>query len=126
MAIVLRDLTVRHSRTAVAQAASVEPTYFSKLFRDTVGLTFRDWNKTIRVAAAQTLLRTSDRQIRDIAAAVGYADLTTFERVFRKTTGMRPREYRVEELSATPNAKKISLNAENLTPNADRVTRSLP
>ena len=120
MHIVLQDLTVRHPRSYVAQAASVEPTYFSKRFRDVAGISFKHWNMLVRVEAAQVLLETTDRQVRDVAAAVGYTDLTTFGRVFRKIAGMSPRQFRWKKFTNAPNAERSTLNAERSTPNADR------
>jgi transcriptional regulator GlxA family with amidase domain len=127
MQFVMGDLSIRHSRASVARAASVEPTYFSKLFQDVVGVNFRLWNMAIRVQAAQTLLFTTDRQVRDIAAAVGYTDLTTFERVFRKVAGTSPTAYREARRSAIAlNAEKRTQNAESRTLNAEGLTRLVP
>jgi two-component system response regulator YesN len=118
MRFVLRDLSVRHARSVVACAASVEPTYFSRLFRDVSGVSFRLWNMSIRVDVAQRLLRTTRRQVQEIAAAVGYTDPTTFERVFRKVTGMSPSAYRASDKT------RNTQNAENQTLNADRVLQA--
>jgi two-component system response regulator YesN len=117
--VVLDDLSIRYSRAAVARAANVEPTYFSKLFRDVTGISFREWNMSVRVNAARILLRTTNRQIRAVAAAVGYLDVTTFARAFRKATGMSPREYRVT--ANAQNAERSTLNAENYSSNADGI-----
>jgi AraC-like DNA-binding protein len=121
MHFVLRDLSARYSRATVARVANVEPSYFSRLFQDTVGTSFKLWNMAIRVQAAQALLVATDRQVREIAAAVGYADLTTFERVFRKVAGMSPSAYRAARHSAnTQNAENRAQNAERRAQNADR------
>jgi two-component system, response regulator YesN len=117
--IVLQDLRVRHPRAFVARAVNVEPTYFSKLFRDVAGVGFQQWSMAVRVEAAQNLLCATDRQIREIAAAVGYADVTTFERAFRKLTGLCPREYRAGKSTNAPNAENLTLNAERSARNAD-------
>ena len=113
--IVLRDLTVRRSRDDVARAVGLEPTYFSRRFQEIVGVAFARWGKSVRVRVACELLGTTDRQVRDIAAAVGYQGVTTFERVFRQVTGMCPTEYRAAKDSRnTP-------TAEGTTRNADRI-----
>ena len=48
-----------------------------------------------RLDHARSLLRDSDRSIKDVAAAVGYAHASHFSTAFRRTFGMSPREYRV-------------------------------
>jgi AraC-like DNA-binding protein len=47
-----------------------------------------------RVEKAQTLLKNTDRSITDIALAVGFDDASYFARIFKKQTGMTPREYK--------------------------------
>jgi two-component system response regulator YesN len=113
MLMVLRDLRVRHSRENAARVASLESTYFSRRFKDVVGVTFALWNASVRVDTARHLLRTTNRQVRDIANAVGYDSVTTFERAFRKMTGVCPTDDRAA------NSLRITRNAEENTQNAD-------
>jgi len=80
--------------TKAAEIAGLEHTYFSKLFRKVTGTTFVDWNRVRRVERAKTLLSESDLNVVSIGFAVGYSDVTTFCRAFRKATGVAPREYR--------------------------------
>jgi transcriptional regulator GlxA family with amidase domain len=92
--VVARDLTRRVTLPEAAVVACLEPFYFSKRFRKSVGLSFTDWNTLIRIAEAKRLLTVVDLSITKVAAAVGYKDLTTFERTFRRSSGECPREYR--------------------------------
>jgi transcriptional regulator GlxA family with amidase domain len=94
LANVLQNLSTRPSRTEVARVACLEPTYFSKRFRRVVGQSYASWNRAIRVDKACGILRTTDRSVQQVGRDVGYADTTTFERVFRKLTGMCPSAYR--------------------------------
>jgi two-component system response regulator YesN len=57
-------------------------------------MTFAEWNARTRVAEAKGLLRIADLSITAVAANVGYEDVTTFERVFRRLEGISPREYK--------------------------------
>jgi transcriptional regulator GlxA family with amidase domain len=88
------DLAKRVSRCAAARIANLEPIYFSKRFRRVTGVSFADWNASVRVEAAQQLLARLDLPISRIADALGYSAVSTLERVFRKRVGLCPREYR--------------------------------
>jgi AraC family transcriptional activator FtrA len=94
VAHVRRDLTRRITLADAAKLACLEPLYFSKCFRKTVGTGFAKWNARLRVEAANNLLSSSNQSVTEIAAAVGYKDLTTFERAFRRVEATCPRNYR--------------------------------
>jgi AraC-like DNA-binding protein len=91
---VARDLTKRWTLADAAAIAGLESVYFSKLFRKTMGVTFPEWTARIRVAQAKNLLRILDMSITAIAGSVGYTDITTFDRAFRRREQMSPRQYR--------------------------------
>jgi len=118
MASVLRDLTARLSRDDVARTAGLEPTYFSKRFQEVTDMTFASWSRSVRVEAASQLLKTTGQRIADIAADVGYGNTTTFERAFRKVTGMCPSHYRARA------ARKNTSNAEKKLTDARHKQRS--
>lgn len=95
---VKKDLTKRCPLSAAAEIAGLEAAYFSRLFRKTTGQTFNEWNARVRMEEAKAQLRIVDLSITAIAASVGYEDLTTFERVFRRSQHLCPRQYRAQEL----------------------------
>ena len=78
----------------VAQAVHLSPGYFSRLFRQEQGVTFSEYLATLRLQKAQHLLKTSSLSIGEIAAEVGYGDANYFSRVFSKTYGVSPSEFR--------------------------------
>lgn len=96
--LVKKDLTKRWTLSAAAEIAGLEAAYFSRLFRKTTGQTFSEWNARIRMEEAKAQLRIVDLSVTAIAASVGYEDLTTFERVFRRSQHLCPRQYRAQEL----------------------------
>lgn len=82
------------SLTQVAEVACMESAYFSVYFRKKVGLNFTAWLSRFRVEKAIELMRLRDFSICEIALAVGYQDLSTFVRAFKRHTGITPREIR--------------------------------
>lgn len=89
-------LTLRH----VAQTVNLSATYFSELFRKTTGMNFVDYVARTRVEKAKNLLQNPNLRITAIAFEVGFQSLSQFNRVFKKTTGHTPREYRCNLMAA--------------------------
>src|SRR5262245_59899307 len=92
--LVAEDLTKRPTLREVADLAGVERTYFCKVFRETTGVRFSDWNRRIRIDHAKRLLAAYSLCVTAVAAAVGYDDVTTFAGNFRKLQGISPTHYR--------------------------------
>jgi AraC-like DNA-binding protein len=115
------DLMKRQTLTDAAGVAGLRPAYFSKLFRRVTGETFVEWNARIRVTEAKKLLRILDLSVTAIAISVGYADVTTFERAFRKLEHRSPRQYRAKgrEGAKARNAELRERNADLRTRNAE-------
>lgn len=80
-------------RTA-ARAAGLEEKYFSAFFHRKTGVCFRDWLAARRVERAIEILKQRDDTITSVAASVGFQDLRTFERAFKRLTGVTPREFK--------------------------------
>lgn len=106
---VMQDLTQRATCASAARIAGLERAYFSKRFRLVMNVTFSEWNARVRIEEAKHLLRSIDLSITAISASVGYDDVTTFERVFKRLEGICPRAHRRR---ITQNAETATLNAE--------------
>lgn len=78
----------------IANTISLSPHYFSRLFKSITGLNFVDYLTEIRIAQAKQLLRQTSMMISEVSEKVGYRDASYFSRVFVKTVGTSPREYR--------------------------------
>lgn len=72
------------SLTVAAGIAGLEKKYFSSFFRRKVGVCFKDYVAHVRVTKAVELMRTRNYSITDVALSVGFRDLRTFERTFKK------------------------------------------
>ncbi len=81
----------RRTLAQAARIAGLERTYFSRYSRDVTGITFRCWNTWLRIDLAKSLLTNGCLKITAIAPAVGYADVTTLARNFRRCEDMSPR-----------------------------------
>ncbi len=82
------------SLSAAAEVAGLEAKYFSAYFRRKTGLCFSDWVARIRVAQAQAMMQARDYSVTEVAYSVGYKDVRTFQRAFKRLTGMTPRSFR--------------------------------
>jgi len=80
-----------------AKSACLSQGYFSKLFKQSTGLTFGEYLAKTRVARARTLLRTTGRRISEIAYESGFESIPHFNRMFKRFTGVTPRQMRTGE-----------------------------
>jgi AraC-like DNA-binding protein len=79
----------------LAQASHVSPSHLCHLFRSGLSTAFKPLLQQIRVEKAKELLAADGPQrITEVALSVGFADLSHFERSFRRFVGRSPREYR--------------------------------
>ena len=77
-----------------ADIACLDKKYFSTYFHSKTGVRFVDWISWVRISHAMELIRREDRAISLVAEASGFSDLRTFERAFKKCTGVTPTEYK--------------------------------
>ncbi|MDA3845831.1 MAG: AraC family transcriptional regulator, partial [Vallitaleaceae bacterium] len=68
--------------------------YFSATFAKEVGETFTCYLTRIRIDQAKELMITTNMKIYEICEEIGYNNVEHFSRVFKKSTGFSPREYR--------------------------------
>lgn len=69
-------------------------THVSLTFKQATRMSFRDYLIKIRVEEACRLLRRTKKPVAEIASLVGYSDPAFFYKVFRKSLGQTPAEYR--------------------------------
>ena len=84
----------RCSLVEIASFACLTPTSFARYFRKMTGKTFVEFRNSCRIRRACHALAENDRNIVEIAIESGFENLANFNRQFRKSTGMTPREYR--------------------------------
>jgi transcriptional regulator GlxA family with amidase domain len=67
---------------------------FDRRFRAATGYSPLTYVQALRIEEAKHLLETGQQPIEEIAQEVGYADLASFRRLFRRQAGMSPGDYR--------------------------------
>jgi AraC-like DNA-binding protein len=82
--------------STVARAAGFSDDYFSRLFRQTTGVSFKDYVARRRIAHAQELLLNKDKRISEVAYACGFESISHFNRSFKQFTQTSPKVYRSE------------------------------
>ncbi len=78
----------------VADEIHLSPNHFSTIFSQECGITFIEYLTNKRIEAAKKLLRETDMKGADIAFECGFSDPHYFSFIFKKNTGLSPREYR--------------------------------
>lgn len=89
----IRDhLSEKLTLADVAAVFSFSPGYLSQLFGK-YGGGFVEYITEARVAAAKEMLEKGDKKIYEIAEELGFESSFYFSKVFKKATGLSPREY---------------------------------
>jgi AraC-like DNA-binding protein len=78
----------------MARVAGLSPNHLLRTFKQVFGRTPYQYVLTRRVAYAQELLRSTDRDVTDICFAVGFVSLGSFSWWFRQRVGLSPSAYR--------------------------------
>lgn len=78
----------------LAQVFHYSTPYLSKHFRRETGSSIIDYLIRIRIEKATILLEQTNLSLKEIAGSVGYADVSYFIRMFKKQTGITPKQFR--------------------------------
>lgn len=87
----------------LARLLATNTTYLSRALNEGLGRNFNEFINGIRIEAVQTELRSSDtdRDILAVALDAGFNSKASFNRVFKRITGITPTEYRRSAALAT-------------------------
>lgn len=78
----------------VAQFVGIDRTHFSKKFTNRYGLSPGKYIQRLKMDEARRLLTETDYKLSEIAQLVGYPDLFSFSKGFKKTYGLPPSRHR--------------------------------
>lgn len=79
----------------LAQLLDISQFHFSRLFKQSIGISPYQYLSQQRVERAKQLLKTTDYPIVDIALECGFNSHSHLSKQFRQFTGMTPKAYRV-------------------------------
>jgi len=78
----------------ITKTAGLSKYYFTRFFKENVGVTFIDYLNSFRVAKSEWLLLNSDEPVIEIAYKCGFNSVKTFNRVFKNLKGASPVAYK--------------------------------
>jgi AraC-like DNA-binding protein len=79
-----------HTLQSISDRFALSDRSLSRLFQSTVGLSFLQYLKLLRMFKAMEMILQTDRSISEIAYAVGYKSLSAFSNTFYQFTKHRP------------------------------------
>ncbi len=88
------DLSGPISLHSLADTLNISSSYLSTLFKKETGQTLTDYINTKRMDFAKHLLKTTRLQIQTVAQHCGIMDVQYFSKVFKRSTGLSPKQYR--------------------------------
>ena len=87
------------SLSVLADEFHLNPQYISQLFKNEIGVGFLAYLTNIRMEKAKKLLLSTALSVTEISSRVGYGDYRVFTKVFKKTEGITPSQFRREFLN---------------------------
>lgn len=82
------------SLESISEAVKLSPSYLSSLFSSEVGMTIINYLQYLRIEQSKKLLLSSSLNITEIAYQVGYNDEKYYSKIFKKSVGVGPKDYR--------------------------------
>ena len=84
----------RVSLVEVAEKTHFSPSYLSRCFHESVGMTFMQYIKMLRLEFAARLILNTDSEITDICYEAGFSSPQSFSNEFKKAYNLTPTKYR--------------------------------
>ncbi len=84
----------RYTLADMAAECCLSEVYFSNLFKKVSGMSPTSFITSVRMEKAKERIASTDWKLVKIAQSVGYTDYQYFTKVFKKTTGQTPGEYK--------------------------------
>lgn len=82
----------------VARVVNLSSVYFSGLFKKEIGENFVDYLNRVRIDAAKVLLKDVRNNIGEIAEQCGFSDTRYFAKIFKRSVGITPSDYRKRQI----------------------------
>jgi len=88
------------SLSVLAEQFHLNPQYISQLFKNEIGVGFLAYLTNIRMEKAKKLLLSTPLSVAEVAERSGYGDYRVFSKVFKKSEGVTPAQYRRDFLDS--------------------------
>lgn len=88
------NITTNISRSLISEYMHLSIKQIDREVRSARNRTLHQLIIDIRTETAKRLLKETDRRLNEVAACIGYYDLSSFMRMFKQQTGISPGEYR--------------------------------
>ena len=82
------------SLAVLAEKFHLNPQYISQLFKSEIGVGFLTYLTNTRLEKAKKLLVSTSLSVAEIAEQCGYGDYRVFSKVFKKTEGITPSQFK--------------------------------
>ncbi len=92
--LIEQNLGEEMSLPALGQQFHLNPYYLAHRFKAVTGYSVKNYQLRCRIAAARALLEVTDLRVTEICERVGFSDVSSLSRYFRREVGMTPTEYR--------------------------------
>lgn len=70
------------------------PRRLTEIFKQEYGVTIKEYSDLLRLSLVKAMLSNTDKKVIDIAYESGFSSISSFNRFFKKKTGITPTEYR--------------------------------
>jgi transcriptional regulator GlxA family with amidase domain len=91
---IAKRATVEAPVASMVRLSGLAERTFKRRFQKATGMSPMEYVHAIRLEQAKELLETSDETLDKLAERVGYEDATFFSRLFRRSVGLTPAQYR--------------------------------
>jgi len=101
------NYTKKINVTDIANNINVNRSYISRIFKESIGMTIKEYLLELRINHASDLLSMSTLPIETVALESGFTNPEMFSKLFKKERGKTPNEYRKERKEITHNFRNI-------------------
>ena len=102
----MHDISVK----SIAEQLNLDRSYFANVFKKDMGISPSQYIINFRMKKALQLLSSEKYSISIIATSVGYSDLFTFSRSFKKFFGVPPQKYKDLQTSFSDKAYEVKIH----------------